>query len=71
MYVRGSSIEEFELIIYNRYGELVFKTNNQGNGWDGTYLGEKLNSDVYIAILNVTFLDGEIKQLYGNITLVR
>jgi len=70
LFVRGKEIDALELNIYNRFGELVFMTNDQNIGWDGYYEGEKLNSEVYIANLNVTFIDGEEKQLFGNITLV-
>ena len=70
LFVRGKGIDAFELNIYNRFGELVFITKDQSIGWDGSFMGEKLNSEVYIAYLNVTFFDGEEKQLYGNVTLV-
>ena len=70
LFVRGKGIDAFELNIYNRFGELVFITKDQRIGWDGSFMGEKLNSEVYIAYLNVTFFDGEEKQLYGNVTLV-
>ena len=70
LFIRGKGIEALELSIYNRFGELVFMTKDQSIGWDGYYEGEKLNSEVYIANLNVTFIDGEEKQLFGNITLV-
>ncbi|HIF15070.1 MAG TPA: T9SS type B sorting domain-containing protein, partial [Bacteroidetes bacterium] len=59
LYVRGENIDKIELIIYNRLGELVFTTKSQSSGWDGTHRGEMLNSDVFIANLNVTFSDGE------------
>jgi len=70
LFVRGEGIEALKLSIYNRFGELMFMTKDKSIGWDGYYNGEKLNSEVYIANLNVVFSDGEKKQLFGNITLV-
>jgi hypothetical protein len=37
LYVRGSGFGEFELMIFNRIGEMVFKTNDESVGWDGTF----------------------------------
>src|SRR5690606_25210461 len=39
VYVRGFSIKEMDFKIFNRWGELVFESYNQENGWDGTYKG--------------------------------
>ena len=34
--------DSWEFSIYNRWGELVFKTNDVNEAWDGTYNGEVL-----------------------------
>jgi gliding motility-associated-like protein len=35
------------LEIYNRWGELVFSTDNYLQGWDGTYKGKKASCGIY------------------------
>jgi gliding motility-associated-like protein len=35
----GMEINDFELIIYNRWGEKIFQTQDINLGWDGTYKG--------------------------------
>jgi len=61
--------EKFEMYIYNRWGELMYKTKEAGyaNGWDGTYNGEDCPVGAYVWVL---MLDGEVKEK-GNVILVR
>lgn len=37
--------------IYNRWGELVFSSDNIQTGWDGTYKGEPAPQDIYLVRL--------------------
>ena len=37
--VTGEAIKDFSLIIYNRWGQKVFETDNANQRWDGTYNG--------------------------------
>lgn len=69
--VLGYGIESLRFQIYNRWGELVFETNDLYKGWDGTYKGEPQEMEVYGYLLDVTFFDGSKKLKKGNITLLR
>ncbi len=74
LYVRALDIiEEMELIIYNRWGEEVFKATNQSQFWDGTFrdTGEQLSPDVFGFYLKVKCFNGEEYTKKGNITIVR
>ena len=71
LYVRGQQIESLDFSVYNRFGELVFKTQDQLIGWDGNYKGKALNNEVFLANLLVTFSNGEQKHIQGDVTLVR
>lgn len=69
--VYGNCFTNFILKIYNRWGELVFETDDITEEWNGVFKGQELNSDVFAYVLNANFKNGTeiIKQ--GNITLVR
>ncbi|MEN0002897.1 MAG: PKD domain-containing protein [Bacteroidota bacterium] len=69
--VRSNNITEIEFMIYNRWGERMFRTTTLGEGWDGTFKGELLPPDVYGFYLRAICPNGEefIKQ--GNVTLLR
>jgi gliding motility-associated-like protein len=66
----------YELLIFNRYGEMVFKTNTFTEGWDGKYLNQPCPIEVYIWIVNVRPFEGSVfysgsSNMKGNVTLLR
>jgi len=70
--VRSNFIDEFEMIVYNRWGEEVYETKDPDTqGWDGTFNNTDLEADVYGYHLRVLCIGGVefIKQ--GNITIVK
>jgi gliding motility-associated-like protein len=71
LYVRGNNFTEFELMIFNRWGELIFRTTDETLGWDGTYQGEAQAMDAYNYYLKGICLDGQITSSKGTITLLR
>ncbi len=71
LFLRGSFVKEAHFVIYNRWGEKVFESNNVDNGWDGTYKGKQLSSDVFGYYLRVTCLDDEEYYEQGNVSLLR
>ena len=71
LYVRGDGFTEFELQIYNRFGEMVFQTKNNNIGWGGTFKGQKQEVDVYIYFLKGRCVDGHQVVNKGNVTLLR
>lgn len=69
--VRGFGIGKMDWKIYNRWGQVVFQTNNRKQGWDGTYKGKLQPMDVYAYTLDVEFTDGKKLRKTGDITLLR
>lgn len=61
----------YHLQIYNRWGEMLFSTNDTGKGWDGYYKGKLCPPDVYIYKIDFKFLDGREVMKFGDIALIR
>ena len=61
----------YELYIYNRWGQLLFKSNDPNVGWDGTFNGKKLEGAVYVYSVSYQNLMGSPKKREGTITLIR
>ncbi|MCB0795848.1 MAG: gliding motility-associated C-terminal domain-containing protein, partial [Flavobacteriales bacterium] len=70
-FVRGRSIESLDLIIYDRYGGELFRTNSVDHGWDGRARGQDAASGVYVYMGLARLLDGTVMELRGDVTLVR
>jgi gliding motility-associated-like protein len=48
----AKNVISYRLNIFNRWGELIYFTENIDNGWDGTYKGEPSPIDNYIYTVN-------------------
>lgn len=71
VYVRGQNLEEIEFKIFDRWGELVFESTDQADGWDGTFKGEPVDPDVYVYHLKAICVDGQETLIKGNISLLK
>ncbi len=65
-------IHDLKMVVYDRWGLLIFQTNAIDKGWDGTYHGGKCQEDVYVYKLQYT--DDPTNKLHnmaGQVTLLR
>ena len=61
----------FNIVIYDRWGEKVFESNDEGQGWDGRYMGALMDPGIYVYMMNLTFNDNYTVHNKGSITLIR
>lgn len=72
VYARGWGIKELlEFKIYNRWGELVFESNDVNTGWDGYYNDKLQGTETYVYIVRALMYDDQIISKKGNISLIR
>jgi gliding motility-associated-like protein len=71
LFVKGQAIESLHFLIYNRWGNLVFESNDINQGWEGTQNGKPCETGVYVYRAEVTFKNGETLSKRGDVTLVR
>ncbi len=64
-------VVEYELNIFNRWGELIFVSKDPKIGWDGYYRGKLCKQDVYVWKVKVKFSNGEMIEKIGDVTLLR
>ena len=63
-------VEDYHLMIFNRWGELIFESFDQETGWDGSYKGKTAKQDVYIWKVTGTYSDGRGFSKTGDVTLL-
>jgi gliding motility-associated-like protein len=68
----GWKPDQYEFLIYDRWGNLIFKTNDYQKGWDGTIKGNLCPSDVYVyKIRAVGSSNSARKEFAGHVTLMK
>lgn len=72
-YVRGLGIKDFELGIFNRWGEQIYYSKKIDQGWDGTRPigGEELPAGAYVYYIKGTLTNGDPVDAKGLINLIR
>ncbi len=62
-------VTSYDFIIYNRWGQVVFQTDNPYKGWDGYFEGNRMTG-VFTYIINFTTMAGNISQKTGTVTII-
>ncbi len=71
LYVRGGPFVELTFRIYNEWGEVVFESNEESIGWDGTRNGVLQPIGVYVYTVKALTSLGKDYVTSGEITLIR
>lgn len=67
----GKDIVDFEMYIFDRWGEQLFYTDDITMGWDGIYEGKLVQTESYVWRINFEDVLGERGELFGTVTLLR
>lgn len=72
-YLFTEYVDEFQIFIFNRWGTMVFQSNDKDFRWNGTLNGEVLPADQYTWVVRYTssFRDRGTLEQYGGVLLLR
>jgi gliding motility-associated-like protein len=68
---QGMELAEFQLKIYNRWGNLVFTSTSPSDAWDGTIDGREGESGAYVWTVSYKDIKGKINKHWGTVSLIR
>jgi large repetitive protein len=69
--LRGENISQVDIKVYDRWGDLVFATQDINESWTGRNKNKDCPTGVYYYMANISFTNGETIIKRGNVTLLR
>lgn len=68
---KGHYINKFDMMIFDRWGEQIFSSNDINKGWDGTVKGKIAENSVYVWKIMVIDVQHKRHELTGHVTLIK
>lgn len=65
--VKGEGIRDFQILIYNRWGEVIFESTDARKQWDGMFKGNPVEQGTYVYKL---YASGIMKAKTGAVTVI-
>ena len=71
-FIQAGAIKNYELKIFNRWGEELWRTNDfKSQGWDGVYKEKQAQMDVYMYAITLTDFKDKVYTMNGTVHLIR
>ncbi len=67
----GVNIETFEMIVFDRWGEAIFTSEDINTGWDGIYQGVPVKQDAYVYKIIYKTINNDHLEKTGHVVLLR
>ena len=68
---KGQGFNNYTLMVFDKWGELIYNTNSFEKGWDGYYKGVLCKEDVYHYKINLTDYKSKSHEYVGSVTLLK
>ncbi|CAN5518812.1 hypothetical protein BH11BAC2_BH11BAC2_23030 [soil metagenome] len=68
--IAGEAVQNFQLQIYNRWGQMIFETSNPNQRWDGTFRGKLVPEGCYVYKVFAQGPKGNRKLKEGNLNVI-
>jgi gliding motility-associated-like protein len=69
--ITNCNVKQFKLEIYNRYGEIVYRTESIEEGWDGSFKEREQGINTFVYYIEGRYEDNETINYTGTITLIK
>jgi gliding motility-associated-like protein len=69
--VKYTNISDFHILIFDRWGEIIFESKEVDFGWDATYRGKVVQDGIYIYKISALGKDNVAYDLTGHVTVIK
>ncbi len=70
-YIYGTGLSDVHVMIFDRWGELIFESHDQYQGWNGTYKGKPVEEGVYVWKVDYRTKRIAANEQIGHVTVIR
>lgn len=63
--------ENYQIFIYNRWGQNIYQSSNATEGWDGRYKGELVQAGSYVYVIQYNDNNNQLQSVKGSVIVVR
>lgn len=63
--------QSFKMVVFDRWGNKMFESNDLNKGWDGTKKGEVLQEDVFVYLVEYKDISGKKHTKTGSVSLIK
>jgi gliding motility-associated-like protein len=64
-------LSDYNIVIMDRWGQLVFASSSLDNQWDGIFKGDEAAEGVYTWVIRATDVTGKTYRKNGQVSLIR
>ena len=69
--IHNADTNEYNVVVYDRWGTLLFEADDINSEWDGTHNGNVVPVGIYVYFLHVWTLDKVLHNITGTISLIK
>jgi gliding motility-associated-like protein len=69
--IYAAGIETYKILIFNRWGELIFTSTDPSETWNGMHNGQPAPVDSYVYKVNVKGKNRQVKEIVGHVNVLR
>ncbi len=67
----GRGVKSYQMMIFDRWGQMIYKTDNMAKGWTGALDGKLVQEDVYIAVFDAENFEGRKFHKVTHVSLIK